>query len=257
MTRPLACLLGGDRPRPDRRRRGRERPRQTALLRSDMTATAVLAIAASTAAVLRYGRRSGATGAEVRARLAGDELVARPMWQSTRAITIPAPREDVWPWIVQMGFPTHRAGWYTPHWLDRLMWHITARSADRIVPELQHLAVGDRVPDSDDGSVFFTVAQIEPGRSLVLRSSRHLLPAYRSVDFTWAFVLEDAPAGTRLLIRARTTYEPAWRWPLTAAFVRLVLGPGDLVNASVMLRGIRRRASLAGHCGCGPRASSR
>ena len=73
----------------------------------------------------------------MRARLAGDELVARPMWRSTRAITIPAPREDVWPWIVQMGFPTHRAGWYTPHWLDRLMWHITARSADRIVPELQ------------------------------------------------------------------------------------------------------------------------
>lgn len=56
------------------------------------------------------------------------------MWQSTRAITIAAAGEQVWPWLVQMGFPSHRAGWYTPHWLDRLTFGIKQHSADRIVP---------------------------------------------------------------------------------------------------------------------------
>ena len=104
------------------------------------------------AAIDRYGKRSGATRAEGRATLPGDELVPSPRWQSTRAITIDAPPDAVWPWVVQMGFPSHRAGWYTPHWLDGQMWRIEARSADRIVPELQQLAVGDRVPDSEDGT---------------------------------------------------------------------------------------------------------
>jgi hypothetical protein len=206
---------------------------------------AAFATLALAAAIDRYGKRSGATRSEVRATLPGDELVPSPRWQSTRAITIDAPPDAVWPWIVQMGFPSHRAGWYTPHWLDRLMWNIEARSADRIVPELQQLAVGDRVPDSEDWSVFFTVAEVEPGRALVLRSSRHLLPPYRAVDFTWAFILRDTRAGTRLLIRARTSYEPAWPRPLIVLFVWLVIGLGDLVNASAMLRGIRARVTAA------------
>ena len=46
------------------------------------------------------------------------------------------------------GVPSHRAGWYTPHWLDRLTFGIKQQSADRIVPELQQLEVGDHVPDS-------------------------------------------------------------------------------------------------------------
>jgi hypothetical protein len=98
----------------------------------------------------RLGRRSGVIAAEAAETLPGDEIVANAMWQSTRAITIAARSEEVWPWIVQIGFPSHRAGWCTPHWLDRLTFGIRQRSADRIVPELQQLAVGDRVPDSDD-----------------------------------------------------------------------------------------------------------
>jgi hypothetical protein len=164
------------------------------------------------------------------------------MWQSTRAIDVAAVPEAVWPWIVQMGFPTQRAGWYTPRWLDRLQWGIRAASADRIVPELQHLAVGDIVPDSADGSAFFTVTGVETDRSLVLYSTRHKLPPVTDVGFSWAFVLEPrAGAATRLLMRARVTIEPRWARPLLA----LVIGPGDYVNASVMLRGIRCRAERA------------
>jgi len=62
--------------------------------------------------------------------------VPRPLWASTRAITIDAPREALWPWVVQMGFPPHRAGWYTPHWLDRLMWGERPHGAETIVADL-------------------------------------------------------------------------------------------------------------------------
>jgi hypothetical protein len=189
--------------------------------------------------VRRLGRRSGATDVEVRSELPGDEVVSSPLWQSTRAITVEAAAGDVWPWIVQMGFPAYRAGWYTPNWLDRLQWGIGERSADSIVPELQHLAVGDRVPDSRDGSVFFDVVQLQPERALVLHSTRHLMRPMRSNDFTWSFVLRpEGDALTRLLIRARGRMEPR--------LARVVLGPligiGDFANASVMLRGIKARS---------------
>ncbi len=187
----------------------------------------------------RVGRRSGATSEEVASKLPGDELVHEPMWQSTRAITIDAPPEEVWPWIVQMGFPSHRAGWYTPHWLDRLTFGIRASSAEEIRPELQHLEAGDRLPDSDDWSAYFTVVTVDPPHALLLHSTHHVIKPIRTIDFTWAFVLRPLDGGrTRLLIRARSHYTPrsaAW-------FVELVIGPGDFVNAGAMLRGIKRRA---------------
>ena len=82
------------------------------------------------ATVRHLSRRSGVGDAEARRRLPGDDLVGRPLWVSTRGITIGAPPSAVWPWIVQMGYPAYRAGWYTPYWLDRLQWGITDRSSD-------------------------------------------------------------------------------------------------------------------------------
>jgi hypothetical protein len=190
----------------------------------------------------RLGRRSGVTDEDGREVLPGDELVVDPMWQSTRAITIAAPPEDVWPWIVQMGFPSHRAGWYTPHWLDRLSFGIKQRSADRIVPELQQLAAGDRVPDSDDWSVFFTVEAVAPPHALVLHSTRHVIKPIKTIDFSWAFVIRELrPGESRLVIRARTNYTPRRALP----FVELVIGPADFVNAGAMLRGIKQRVEHA------------
>jgi hypothetical protein len=205
-----------------------------------------MAVAVMTAGLVsllsRVGRRSGVTSSEAADALPGDEIVLHPMWQSTRGITVQATPEQVWPWIVQMGFPSHRAGWYTPHWLDRLTFGIKQQSADRIVPELQQLEVGDRVPDSDDWSVYFTVEEIEPPHALVLHSTRHVITPIRTIDFSWAFVIvEIAPGKSRLLIRARTIYTPRWALP----FVELVIGPADFVNAGAMLRGIKKRLETA------------
>jgi hypothetical protein len=207
-------------------------------IRADVTA----AIVGVVYLLRRLGRRSGVTCAEAAETLRGDEIVPNPTWQSTRAITIEGTPEQVWPWIVQMGFPSHRAGWYTPHWLDQLTFGIKQRSADQIVPELQHLAVGDRVPDSDDWSVFFTVEAVEPPHALVLHSTRHVIKPIRTIDFSWAFVIRELSAGrSRLLIRARTRYTPRRALP----FVELVIGPADFVNAGAMLRGIKKRVENA------------
>ena len=202
-----------------------------------IAASAVAAVAA-VYLLHRLGRGSGLAPGEAAGALPGDELVTNPMWQSTRAITIDAPPAHVWPWIVQMGFPSHRAGWYTPHWLDRLTFGIEERSADHIVPELQQVFVGDRIPDSDDLSTFFTVEAVEPPHALVLHSTRHVIRPIRTIDFSWAFVIRDAwPGRSRLFIRARTAYTPRWAMP----FVELVVGPADFVNAGAMLRGIKKR----------------
>lgn len=232
--------------------RRRTRPRCAAGLPTGAARRRVTGLAAAGAIsgylLHRAGRRSGATSVELRARLPGDELVAHPRWTSTRAITIDAPPERVWPWIAQMGFPSHRAGWYTPRWLDRLTFGIRAASADEIREGLQHLEPGDRIPDSDDWSVWFTVAEVDPPRALVLHSTRHVIRPIRSIDFSWAFVLRPAPPGrTRLLIRARSAYLPG----SAVWFVELVIGPGDYVNAGAMLRGIRARAERSRRPGSG------
>jgi hypothetical protein len=157
-----------------------------------------------------------------------------------------------------MGFPAYRAGWYTPHWLDRLTFGIEERSAERIVPELQQLEPGDLVPDSADWSAYFTVADVDPPHALVLHSTRHVIGPIRTIDFSWAFVIRGIGHGrSRLLIRARVEYTPRWALP----FVELIIGPADFVNAGAMLRGIRQRASTASRstprrAGYQPRVSS-
>src|SRR5690349_20063368 len=59
----------------------------------------------------------GARPDEVRATLPGDELVAPDACRTTRALTIDAPRRDVWAWLVQLG--EGRGGFYSYSLLER------------------------------------------------------------------------------------------------------------------------------------------
>ena len=201
-------------------------------------------------AVHRLARRSGVSPDEARQALPGDAIVPAPNWVSTRALTIAAPPSAVWPWVVQMGYPTERAGWYTPHWLDELMWGERPHSAQSIRPELQDLKIGDMVPDSPDWTARYVVEEVEPPSHLVLHSTWHVWGPIRSSDFSWEFALrpveERLPTGerrtaTRLVVRARVAYRPKWIYP----FVETVIGLGDWVNVNVMLRGIRERVEAS------------
>jgi hypothetical protein len=92
--------------------------------------------------------RWGATVEEASTPLPGDDLVPEPAYVTTRAMMVRAPTRGVWPRLVQLG--QGRGGFYT---YDRLEQMVGAgiRSVDRIVPELQQLAVGDTVPFSPVG----------------------------------------------------------------------------------------------------------
>src|SRR5690606_16683183 len=93
------------------------------------TAFTVFAAGAYTALVRPRLLRWGATREEANASYPGDDLIAYPTAQSTMAVSLPAPPEEVWPWLVQMG--CGRAGWYSWDLLD----NGGRPSADRIVPE--------------------------------------------------------------------------------------------------------------------------
>ena len=82
----------------------------------------------------------GSTSAEQHMALPGDELRPKDIGISTKAITINAPPEVIWQWLVQIG--QDRAGFYTYTWLENLF-GADFRNANEIHPEWQHLALGD------------------------------------------------------------------------------------------------------------------
>lgn len=130
---------------------------------------------------------------EARRPLPGDELVpAKVQW--TNGVTIHARPSDIWPWLVQAG--CRRAGVYSYDGLD----NGGVRSADQIIPEFQHIEVGDVLPwtpTADDG---FIVRAVESERALVLGEE--------TGSFTWTFVLEPTDeTTTRLLTRVRAWHK--------------------------------------------------
>ena len=175
----------------------------------------------------RWQVRWGATAQEVAEPLPGDDVVDRAWWSATRAITINAAPGQVWPWLIQMGGYT-RAGWYSYDWID----NAGRPSADRIVPELQDLAVGEVLPMSPDGSGF-RVQELDPGRCLVL-----VIPD-PDVAVSSVFVLRDAgPNRTRLVTRLRIGGRPTVR----ALAFTAAMDAGDFVMFRRTLLGIRDRA---------------
>lgn len=194
-------------------------------------------------AVMWLGRAYGSTRAERRAVLAGDDIVAEPSVVTDHSITIDAPPECVWPWLLQMGW--HRGGWYTARWVDRLLFPANRPSAVRLVPEWQKIEVGSFIPDgAPETKCGFIVEHLEPERALVLHSTSHLPPSLRSgsarLDWSWAFVLTPLEDGTctRFHFRSRWTTAPLWFTVATA----LTIVPADFVMSRSMLRGVRVRA---------------
>jgi len=149
--------------------------------------------------------------AERRAPLAGDDIIGNPRADLTHAITIDAPPRDVWPWLVRMG--CQRGGWYSWDVLDNAGVH----SADRIIPELQHIAVGDVLPWKPTGNDGFKVLRVEPERALILGSTAP------SFEGTWAFVLEPIGATqTRLVTRYRASFTPSARMSAMVLWARAI-----------------------------------
>jgi hypothetical protein len=198
------------------------------------------AVAAGVALVRARCLRWGATDEELQVALPGDELVAAADLTATRAVTVRASVDGVWPWIAQLG--QGRGGFYSYDFLEDLV-GCDIHSAERVVAEWQSIDVGDVVHLHPE--VGLVVAVVEPGRALVLRGGvpiGRMAPPY---DFTWAFVLRDQADGiTRLVVRERYGYSRWW--------ARLLVEPTEVISfvmSQRMLRGIRERAERPVRCG--------
>lgn len=214
---------------------------------STRTLTLVGTAAAAVVILHRLGATHGSTREERKAALPGDDLVRCPQTVVTHARTIDAPPQVVWPWLVQVGW--HRGGWYTPRWVDVLMFPDNLPSAARLLEDYQDIAVGDVIPDGPPrAECGFVVRDVEPGRRLVLHSTTHLPLTWRRrgrrVTWSWAFALSPVADGTatRLVFRWRARTHPWW---LTAG-THLFIVPADFVMSRGMLRGLSRRVERRG-----------
>jgi hypothetical protein len=162
----------------------------------------------------------GATADEVARPMAGDGLVTNPTFNATRAVTVNAPAERIWPWIVQMGYK--RAGFYSWDRLD----NDGIPSAERIIPEYQNLAVGDLVPLSEETDA--EVVEMEPNRGLLL-----VFQSDGTVTWAWGLYQIDAER-TRLVSRLR--------WRTTRVVSQFMLDAFEIIMMRKCLLGIKRRA---------------
>ncbi|HEX9065573.1 MAG TPA: hypothetical protein VF843_10725 [Streptosporangiaceae bacterium] len=173
--------------------------------------------------------RWGATAAEATGTMPGDDLVPGAQYRSTRAITIAAPPAEVWPWLVQAGCT--KAGFYSNDLLDNQ----GRPSATTIIPEFQHLAVGQLVKMTPaataEAGTAFEVDSFADGQWLL----------WRKADSTWSWTLEPlASGGTRLVTRIQARYD--WTRPLTGLSAMVLMEFGDFAMLRRMLRGLKSRA---------------
>lgn len=179
-------------------------------------------------ALLPWMDRYGATDEEVAASYSGDELVPNPRITYTRAVSINASPEEIYPWIAQLG--ADKGGMYSYTWLEGLI-QCPQTNADRIHEEWQGLEVGDKVlmcPDENMPPAYI-VAMVEQDQTIVLGHKE-------GDDWVEVWQFNLVPQGdetTRLVIRSRNAAE-GWFWD--------AIRPGEFIMMRRMMLGIKERA---------------
>ncbi len=179
--------------------------------------------------VRRGFTRWGTTAADLARAMPGDAGVVNATYQATLAVTVAARPEHIWPWLAQMGY--QRGGLYSYDWLDRLFGYLDRPSATRILPEFQHLNVGDEIPIGRAGG--FPIRAVEPNHALVLGGEGD------GFAWVWQFGIDPIDAE-----RTRLVSRNSVRTPSTAAswlFMR-IMEPAAFLMTRRMLLGLKERA---------------
>jgi hypothetical protein len=204
-------------------------------IRRALATSAGAAAAVGPAAYLLFFRHWcltwGARDSEVAWKLPGDELLPGADLVTTRAVTIDAPPEAIWPWLAQMG--SGRGGAYTYDWIQNLL-GLNMHSADTILPQYQDIKVGDELP-MGPGRPVMTVEVADPPRTLAIRIADQ--------NWVWIFALVPEGGSTRLISRNRIATSSLG--PVTRALYTVFMEPGSLIMERKMLLGIKRRGERA------------
>lgn len=169
--------------------------------------------------------RWGATDDEVDRYIPGDDLVTKLSFNATRAVTVNAPPEAIWPWLVQIG--CRRAGWYSYDWVDNL----GIPSAESIIPEFQHFEVGQLIPFSPNGKMGMYVRDFAEPKWMIWGDKENYS--------TWCWGLYPIDSDhTRLVTRVRLRY----RWLSPTIIFSLLLDIGDIAMMRKCMLGIKLRA---------------
>jgi hypothetical protein len=210
-----------------------ERSDARVLFQEGLMVTTLLVILAIAALywfpIRRWMGHWGADPSDLTRVMAGDALLVDPTYSGTMSVIVDAPAENIWPWLVQIGY--QRGGLYSYDWLDRLFGYLDRPSARHILPMFQHLAVGDVIPVGRGPS--WPVAIVEPSRALVL-DMRNI----GGFDWVWQFGLYAVDdKRTRLVSRSRVRTKIVWARLLTYA-----IEPAGFLMTRRMLLGIKQRA---------------
>jgi hypothetical protein len=172
--------------------------------------------------------RWGAIDEECQESLPGDSIISHASLNATRAITICASPERVWPWIVQMGY--RRAGFYTYDLVDNGGYP----SAVDVLPQYQTFKVGDwAFPMNGLFGFHFPINETTAFKVKAFETNKWLL--WEKPDSTWVWILRDMAGGeTRLISRQRVRYPEL--------FTRILMEFGDPPMMRRVLKGIKTRA---------------
>jgi hypothetical protein len=169
----------------------------------------------------------GSTKDEIRQSLFGDDMVKKPHFVATRAITIKAPPDEVWKWIIQIG--SARAGFYSMDVID----NANVPSSRKILPEFQKITIDYFVPFTPDQKNGMWVKEFtEP---------EYILWWDKKGNGTWGWYLHQTKANeTRLITRLRTKYDFSFPWIIYYVFYDF----GDIIMMSKCMLGIKERAEF-------------
>jgi hypothetical protein len=140
--------------------------------------------------------RWGATDEEIAASVPGDELLPEPASFVNRAITVNAPPEYIYPWIVQLD--ARKGGWYSYTGLETHLLNCPMVNADRIHEEWQDLKVGDevRMCPNEPAPPPYIVAQIHPDQAIVLGHQENgngsTIPVHHRAAGGWQLPVDPA-----------------------------------------------------------------
>ncbi len=174
--------------------------------------------------IFRWAANWGSTKQEQMMPLPGDEFASASAPRHTSGLTIHAPADEVWKWLIQIG--QDRGGFYSYTFLENLV-GAGIRNTNQIRPEWQELKAGDTFRlGRGEGVIKLKVLAVEPGRALVL-------------TYWGAFVLEPAAdnRSCRFLIRSSGAAKPVVRFILS-----LVLDPIHFLMQRRMMLGIKELA---------------